>query len=279
MPRLLREPLLHFLLIGAAVFGVFALLSEPEAPEELTTITVTAERAQQLAEAFEATWRRTPTAEEIEGLIDGYLREEVLVREALSLSFDQDDAVIRQRLAQKMSFLIESAVRSVEPDESELAMFFQENADAYQVDHQIAFEQIFLGPGASEELVQTILDALAEDADPKGIGAQTPLPFAQPLADATRIDGAFGPGFFRQLAALDAGDWTGPVSSAYGEHLVRVTENAPSFLPPQEAIQDILLRDWRSAKASEIFDEQIETLLAKHAIERPNPAEIIEAFE
>ena len=277
--RLLREPLLHFLLIGAVVFGAFTYLADPEPPREEAAITVTLDQTQRLAEAFEATWRRAPTGDEIEGLIEGYLREEVLVREALALSLDQNDAVIRQRLAQKMAFLIESAVQSVEPGQGELATFFQENADAYQVEHRLAFEQIFLGPEASEDLVLSIRDALADGGEPQEIGAQTLLPFAQPLSGATRIDGAFGPGFFAQLTSLPGGNWTGPVASAYGDHLVRVTENTPGFLPPLEAIQDIVLRDWRNTKASEIFDARIGELLAGYTVERPDLSEITEALQ
>ena len=128
VPRLLREPLLHFLLIGAAVFGAFALRDAPEAPQEAGAIVLTLPRVQELIDGFEANWRRAPTPKELDGLIDGYLAEEVLVREALALALDQGDAVIRQRLAQKMAFLIESAVQAVEPGAGELRGFFQENA-------------------------------------------------------------------------------------------------------------------------------------------------------
>ena len=117
--KILREPLLHFLLLGAAIFGAYRLLSDARATQP-GNIVVTQGRIEALVAAFTRTWQRPPTASEREGLIRDYIREEVYVREAIALGLDQDDMVIRRRLRQKLEFVSEDLTAPAEPTDGQL---------------------------------------------------------------------------------------------------------------------------------------------------------------
>ncbi|MEL7528967.1 MAG: peptidyl-prolyl cis-trans isomerase, partial [Pseudomonadota bacterium] len=149
--QIFSQPLLHFLLLGALIFAVYGLVapgSETEPDQAGEDIIVTQQQLDRLIEEYRATWQRAPGADEIQALIDGYVREEVLVREALRLGLNQGDTVIRRRLAQKMDFLATSAARSQQPTEQDLAGFYAENETYYRRPGRIAFEQVFLGSAA-----------------------------------------------------------------------------------------------------------------------------------
>ena len=209
--RIAREPLLHFLLLGGAVLAAYSLVSDPPAPPPREEIVVTQDEARQFANRFGAVWGRPPRPEELDALIDEYVREEVLVREALKLSIDRDDAVIRQRLAQKMRFLIESAAGSAAPSEDELREHFQANADDYERGARIAFEQVFLGESPSAAEVEAAREALLSGTAPGEVGQRILLPQAMPLTGARPVDGSFGEEFFQRLEQAEAGVRAGAV--------------------------------------------------------------------
>jgi len=139
--RLLREPLLHFLLLGAVLFVIFGR-GGPEPSAGGTEIVVTTTDIQRIAAGFSATWQRPPSENELQGAINDYIREEVLYRTGLSLGLDKDDTIVRRRIRQKMDFFLEDTVR--EPDGSELRAFFDANANKFRVEPRISFRQVFL---------------------------------------------------------------------------------------------------------------------------------------
>ena len=103
LKRILREPLVHFLALALLIFAAHGLLrTGADAPEK---IVVSASKIEQMAKVFTKTWQRSPTADELKGMIDDYVKEEVLVRQALELGLDRDDTVVRRRLRQKIEFL------------------------------------------------------------------------------------------------------------------------------------------------------------------------------
>ena len=150
MKALLREPLLHFLILGAAVFAVFRVVDETPAAFEPNLLEVTESDVSLLSQQFEATWRRPPTEREVSVLIDSQIEEEVLVREAQALGLDQGDTIIRRRLAQKMTFLLEGSVEAVVPTETELAEHLAAYPERFRKSALIAFEQVLLTPGETE---------------------------------------------------------------------------------------------------------------------------------
>ncbi|MCA8878521.1 MAG: peptidyl-prolyl cis-trans isomerase [Rhodobacteraceae bacterium] len=278
LSRLLREPLVHFLVLGAALFAIYGLVAgaAPERPSG-AVIVVDPAIETQLDRAFEATWRHPPDADEHQALIDQWLREEVLVREAVALGFDRDDPVIRQRLRQKMEFLIAAEAQAATPDDARLDAHLAAHPDRFARPAAVAFEQVFLGDAPSPDEIAGTLADLDGGADPAMAGRPTLLPGSLPLSSAPSVDGTFGSGFFRALEDLPLGIWAGPVASGYGLHLVRVTAHRQETLPPLAEIRDEVLRDWRADRAQELTDERVAALLARYTIQRAPPPDAAEA--
>lgn len=265
------EPLLHFLVIGIAVFLLFAALDDQPTAQPADRIVVGEDQAARLAEQFAAVWRRPPTVDELSGLIDDHIREEVYVREALALNLDRDDAVIRQRLRQKMMFLTDSAVAGLEPDEAELRTFFEAATPGrFTPPPRIAFRQVFLGEAPSDAESARLRDTLAQGADPALLGEPTLLPAEMGLAAPATVDGTFGPGFFERLASLPVGAWEGPLPSSYGLHLVRVDRLDRAERPPFATVRERVLMEWRGERATELADSAFERMRAAYAISRPD---------
>jgi hypothetical protein len=143
--RILREPLLHFLLLGAAMFAVYSVVSK-DAGNEPSAIVLTQGKIANLATGFARTWQRPPTTEELDRLIRGYIREEVYYREALKLGLDRDDTVIRNRMQQKLEFISEDAAAMAGPSETDLQAFLDGHPGKFRVERQFTFRQVYLDP-------------------------------------------------------------------------------------------------------------------------------------
>jgi hypothetical protein len=263
-----REPFLHFILIGLAVFALFALLDDPAPEEAPQQIVITPERVQQLAQGFEAVWRRPPSAAELEGLVEDHIREEIYVREALALGLDRDDTVIRRRLRQKMEFLTTSGAEALTPSEEVLRAYYEENLERFLPAPKVSFRQIFLGETASTEVVTAARDLLDQGADPASLGQRTLLPFEVPPSPPPAVDGAFGAGFFDRVAALKPGTWSGPLVSGFGYHLVKLREAETARPPPFEAVRERVLRDWRSEQEEALAEAQYQKFRASYEVIR-----------
>jgi hypothetical protein len=264
--RLLREPLLHFLLLGGVLFITFGR-GAPEPPAGGTDIVVTAADIQRIAAGFGATWQRPPSEDELEGAINDYIREEVLYRAGLSLGLDKDDTIVRRRIRQKMDFFLEDTVG--EADGEELRAFFDANANKFRVDPRISFRQVFLSskrnnPKADAEALLSHLVASGSNVE----GGSDPLllPETFGLTPLSQIDAQFGEGFASQLSKVEPGHWAGPLKSAYGFHLVLVTAIEPSQLPPFEEVRDAVQREWFAARRATVLDEQYQKLQANYHV-------------
>ncbi len=203
LQRLLREPLLHFLVIGGLIFLLFVAVDDtPDAPAEL--IVVTPERIDRLAAAFSSVWTRKPTADELDALIGEHVREEVYYREAMALGLDRDDAVIRRRLRQKMEFLTDTGAQLLEPSADELEAYFAANERTFRRGPRLAFEQVYLGEAPGPESISRSLSALQSDpaADPSALGERSLLPAQLGLSPPNAVDGVFGRGFFERVSLL-----------------------------------------------------------------------------
>ncbi len=140
--KLVREPLVHFLLLGLGLFVLFGIVGDSDdAPTG--RIEVSAARIAQLNEIFTRTWQRSPTEQELEGLIEDHIREEVYYREALAMGLDRDDTIVRRRLRQKLEFFTDDLVAAVDPTEEQLEAYLSEHADAFRVPAQLSFRQIY----------------------------------------------------------------------------------------------------------------------------------------
>jgi hypothetical protein len=266
--RLLREPLLHFVVIGGLIFLLFAAVAGPS-PEPSDTIVVGPERIEQLATGFESVWRRPPADDELRAMIDDFVREEIYYREALALGLDRDDAVVRRRLRQKMEFLSDTGAGLLEPAAGELEAYLAANEQDFRRGPRLAFEQIYLGEAPTPESITRSLGALRSDpaADPSALGERTLLPARLGLSPPEVVDGVFGKNFFERLADLTPGAWAGPVASAFGVHLVRIGESLAARTPPLEEIRDAVLRDWKAAKGRELRELHYARLRERYVVE------------
>lgn len=271
MKRVLKEPLLHFAVLGVALFAWFKLTADPVQTEDPKAVSVSDAALSQMVAQYQSVWKRPPSEEELASLAQNAIREEVMVREALALGLDRGDAVIRNRLRQKMQFLTDSAAQSMEPGDDVLRAHLADNADRFLTQATVSFDQVYLGQSPAEQEVQAALQALRSGGDPAAFGRGALLP--PQIADATRtqVDGGFGTGFFDELAGMEPGSWQGPVRSGYGLHIVRVTGVIPAKLPEFSEIRDKLLFDWRSAQAQALSDAQFEALSARYDVIMPRP--------
>ena len=144
--KLLREPLLHFVLIGAAIYLLYGAFAEPLPEADDKTIVVTAGEIEWMQTSWQKRWNRPPTDKELVGLIQQYIRETVLYREALTMGLNQHDQVIRRRLAQKLEFLAKDLVALTPPTDEELQAYFDEHRERYQAPVLYTFTQVYIDP-------------------------------------------------------------------------------------------------------------------------------------
>lgn len=270
---LLREPLLHFFLIGVVLFAVFAIRNPNSgAQADARVIVVDDADVERLRQNFTSVWNRPPEPDVLEGLVDNYIYEEVLVREALALGMDQDDAVIRQRLRQKMEFLASAAAEAVAPSEEEIAAYYAENAAAYTRPARIGFQQIYLGDG-SDVSPDDVRAALENGADWQQLGIMSLLPAELAPAPRRAIESQFGPALYTALEQAEAGSWIGPVASGYGLHLVRITQAVPPAPLPLEEVRANVVADLKQARAAEMAEKQRAFLLDRYTVQRVEAAQ------
>ncbi len=268
LKRLLREPLLHFAMIGGLIFLFYAAFDDTRvAPANV--IVITSGRIVQLAAGFKSVWKRSPTRDELDALIDGDIREEVYYRDALALGLDKNDAIVRRRLRQKMEFLTDTGAYLQEPTAGELEAYFAANEKAYRHDPRLAFEQIYLGKSPDPESITRLLSALRSNPaiDPSTLGERTLLPAQLGLSPPNAVDGTFGQGFFVRLVKSSPGVWTGPEASSYGVHIVHIFDSLPARTPALDEVRDAVLRDWKAAKALERRERDYAKRLKKFIVE------------
>jgi len=153
--RWAREPLVHFLLIGAGLFALDAWNGGP-AEEDPFRIVVSTADVERLSTLWQRQWQRPPTSEELQGAIDQHVREEIYFREALALGLDREDTIVRRRMAQKMRFISEDLATAAEPTEGELTSFLEQNEERYRTPGEVSFIHVYVNPdrrGASAESV------------------------------------------------------------------------------------------------------------------------------
>jgi hypothetical protein len=275
MMRVLRDPLFHFFVLGAAVFGLFALVDDSPPPVAANVLEITEDDARRLVAEFEATWRRPPTVAELDHMIGQFVREEVYVREALALGLDRDDTVIRRRLKTKMEFLTESGAEAVQPDDAALQAHLEANVDRFAEPPLVAFAQILLDDRVGVEEIELLQARLNRGIDPGAAARPTLLPPVFRLSPAQVVDGTFGTGFFEALGSLPVGSWAGPVETALGRHLVRVTERRDGRLPPLSEVRSRVEQDWRAEFTVRLREERFDALLGRYEVVRPDPAAVL----
>lgn len=249
--KILREPLLHFLLLGGLIFVVLAEEETPGTTNVDNQIVIEAAEVERIATAWEQRWQRPPSEAELSGLVDEAVREQVLYREALALGLDRDDVVVRRHLRQKYEFLTQDLAYDTDPDDATLRAYFEAQADRYAQSARISFHQILFSPtrrGAQAEgdAAQALADlkwATGPEAA-ETLGDITSLPSDLAGFDMHAVTATFGPDFGVALQAVEPGRWAGPIVSDYGLHLVWITERAPGRRVAFEEVRQRVRDDW-----------------------------------
>ena len=277
--NLVREPLVHFLLLGALIFGAFKFISVETI--EPGKILITQGRIESLETAFSRTWRRPPTASELAGLIRDYVREEVFAREAVALGLDKDDTIIRRRLRQKLEFVSEDVAAHAEPTDEQLRAYLKEHADAFRADRRFTFSQVYLDPQQrGTNLRRDAMQLLAQlrrpesKADIATLGDSHMLENEFKALPAREVVKQFGEKFAAMLGEMPVGQWQGPIESGFGVHLVLMTERTDGSMPALEDVRAAVRREWINARRLEANEKFYRTLLQRYTvtIERPEVA-------
>jgi peptidyl-prolyl cis-trans isomerase C len=244
--KLFKDPLLHFLLIGAGLFVLFAWLDDGEDEEFARQIRIGAEQVAQARDLAALLRGRAPTPAEIEELLEPLIREQVLYREARALGLDRDDETVRLRLVEKMQFLTQDLAEPDPPDEDTLRTWFDEDPARFAIPARATFEQIYFSPRErGDALDGDVAEALAAlRAGESRTGDSSPL---QPLYSAApyeQVEILFGEALADAMFSSSAGDWLGPFRSDFGVHLARLAERTPARQPSFDEVGDTVLAAW-----------------------------------
>ncbi len=285
--KVLREPLLHFVVLGALVFLSFRFVtSDGDARDD--RIVVTPGKVEQLVIGFSRTWQRPPDQRELAGLVEDYIRDEVLYREAVAMGLDKDDTIVRRRMRQKFEFLTEDTSAAVTPTDRDLQLWLDRHQDKFATEPRIAFTQIYFrrghpGEPASPETAKIL--ASLNHAEPGTAAADqgdaTLLPRELPLTRFNEIAAVFGDDFARQIEPLATGVWSGPITSGYGLHLVRVDARTEGKPRPLREVRDAVTNEWMAEQHKQIIDLTYARLREKYAIviEDPKPEQATNTSE
>ncbi|MGI9401246.1 MAG: peptidyl-prolyl cis-trans isomerase [Rhizobiaceae bacterium] len=271
--RLIREPLVHFLLAGIAVFALYSVTEQNMPTTENEKIEVGPGRIANLKEVFARSRQRPPTQQELEGLVNSFIKEEVNYRESLKLGLDRNDTIIRRRLQQKLEFLMDPSAGELEAADEELEAYLKENSDKYRLPAAYKFQQIYIDPSkrdnpiADAQEMLSLLETNVEAANSDQIGDPTLLPASVGLITENRIAANFGREFAEALADVETGQWTGPIKSTYGVHLLLIDERVDPRDPSLEEARRAVVRDWQIDKRHEISDARYQKLLENYDVE------------
>ncbi len=272
--KFLREPLLHFLLIGGAIYLLYGAFAETAPEETDKTIVVSAGEVEWMQTSWQKRWNRLPTPDELAGLIQQYIRETVLYREALTMGLNKHDQVIRRRLAQKLEFLAKDLVALTPPTDEELVAYFDAHQDRYQEPALYTFTQVFFNPDKrgdttldDAEAVKATLTARGDAIEDAGaLGDDFMLQSYYPEKDPLEIQKLFGSGFTESLMDLTPGQWHGPVLSGYGTHLVYVSSIHEPSPPVFAQVRERVVQDWTSERSEELNEQFYANLRGSYTI-------------
>ena len=270
--RILHEPLTHFLILGATLFILYANVGNSRV-EQVDRIVVDATQVKVLADQFQRTWMRPPTQQELEGLTEDFIKEEVLYREALALGLDQNDLIIRRRMRQKMEFLNADIVQQQTPQDTELQAYLDDHTERYAEPERASFEQLYFKTDAdrtaAEARATAVLKQLqdAPDTDTRTLGDASLLPPSQRLASTRDIGRVFGETFATAVSSAPAGQWSGPYASTYGLHLLRITQRTPARQATLEEVRSEVERDWHTQQRLEANERFYEALRTRYTVE------------
>jgi parvulin-like peptidyl-prolyl cis-trans isomerase-like protein len=251
MKKILREPLFHFLVIGALLFLVYSMLNKNQREDE---IIIDDYVINDLSAKWKMQWQRDPGVDELEKLVGLYIDQEVLYREALAMNLDHNDEIIKRRLAKKMEFISDDLAESLQPSADLLRKYYNDNIDDYRKPPIYSFTQAYF------KEKEAAIQALAED-NPAKFSDKLLIPVNYTDVDGLKIAIDFGSTFAKSLDTLALNKWVGPISSGFGNHLVFISEKTLSGTYTYEEVADKVNLDYNFYASKKFKRELINTLL------------------
>lgn len=262
MRKISKEPLLHFLLIGAILFLIYGLVNTEQDESE---ITIDDNLVNELVAKWELKRNRQPTLEEMEGLIDLYIQQEVLYREALLMNLDHNDEIVKRRLAQKMEFISDGLAESLQPTKEMLVAYYDNNKENYNKEPSYTLKQVYFSEDKRNNALVDASNALISKS-PETLGDQLSLPKEYIDASSYQIARDYGSVFAKSLDSLELGKWTGPIHSGFGVHIVFIEEKKEAGFYTFEEVDEKINVDYNFDASNDFKAELITTLLKNYKV-------------
>jgi hypothetical protein len=274
MKKILKEPLIYFFVLGFVVFGLHSFLNrEKKDSSDPFAVEVTSSDIEWIRSSWEASMKRQPTQQELQGLINRFIRDEILHREALAMDLDDRDLVIQRRLVQKLTFVFEDLAESIEPTDDELKNYLLENQEKYRIPEMISFTQVYFNPDKRKDVMKDAEKVLASLKSEK-----TTPDEAVSLGDTIMIDSTFrqrspdevarilGREFASKLFSTGEMGWQEPIGSTFGLHLVYISEHTASRMPEFENIRESVKNDFMYERKKEVIDGAYNAVKSRYRI-------------
>jgi peptidyl-prolyl cis-trans isomerase C len=266
--KLAKEPLVHFILLGCLIFATYYWLNRDEQQEN--TIVINQQQLDHLTSLWKSQWKREPTADDIEAVLDRHIRQEVFYREALRMNLDRNDEIVKKRLAQKMEAVASDLQTLMQPaSDQRLREYYHEHEEFFRLPLAYRFNQImFLTDEEDcEARMQSTLQSLRQgDEIPPKRKSKLGVPCDWPLTTVGEIENAFGGDFSRALDDLPTGQWSGPIRSGYGWHLVFIETKQQPEVPDFEQVREFVAREYEYQSELDAQDQVYKELLAKYNV-------------
>ena len=278
--RWLREPLLHFLLIGLVLFGWYTYTnrgrSRIESPRQ---IVLSLDELRTMTAYFEGQWQRPPTPQEFQAMVEDKIKEEVLYREGLDMGLDKGDTIVKRRMVQKVQFLAEDVAAAHEPSTAELKAWFEKNSSTFALPSRYSFRHIYFSPDKRGTNVQDdaakVLARISGQPETSTLitSVADRFMFQDYYGDRTpsAIAKEFGPQFAVALEKVKPGSWEGPIESGYGWHLVFVDTVIPGRVPAFEEVEGDVKTAWLGEQKAQAWQKAYQTMRAKYTVLLPAP--------
>jgi parvulin-like peptidyl-prolyl isomerase len=264
LKALLKEPVLHFLLIGLLLFAAYGWLAP--ADKSGARIVVTQPMVEAMALEYRTRWSRPPTEQELAALVDAYVRDEIFYREGVAQGLDRDDPVIKRRVRQKLEVIAEEQLARDAVSDADLAAYLEKNAARFSRPGTVSFEQIYFAAATPAAQVEAARAAAMRGGDPARLGQPTMLPSAAQNAPLDLAARDFGREFVAEIEKLPLDTWAGPVPSAFGQHLVRVTARTPALTPPLAELRAAVAREWENERRMASLAENYKALRGRYEV-------------
>ena len=274
--RLTKDPLVHFLAVGFLLFLVDLAFGDRESTAR-PVIEITESDLARLDKAWRLQWRRPPTAAELRALVDSEVREQIFYREAILLGLDDNDTIVRRRLAQKMEFLIEAQQADSGVTDGALSAYFQEHQDRYLEPSSFSFNHVFFSADERKtpfadagKVLKELENSSIETSDASGRGDRFYPSFQYRLVDEQTIARDFGAGFAEKLAMQPTGKWSGPIESGLGWHIVFLDQYTTGGPSDFDHVRERVQADYSFERRREILDSAYAELRKQYDVRLPS---------